>query len=63
MDSDASRLITDALKELSRRAGERGQRAVVKIMYDRGNAKQVCMRLMSLDDVLTRCSSSITISS
>ena len=41
MDSDASRLITDALKELSRRAGERGQRAVVKIMYDRGNAKQV----------------------
>ncbi|KAL2351937.1 hypothetical protein BJ546DRAFT_989692 [Cryomyces antarcticus] len=41
MDSDASRLITDALKELSRRAGERGQKAVVKIMYDRGNAKQV----------------------
>ncbi|KAG9700951.1 hypothetical protein KCU95_g700, partial [Aureobasidium melanogenum] len=41
MDSDASRLITDSLKELSRRAGERGVRAVVKIMYDRGNVKQV----------------------
>ncbi|KAI5241443.1 hypothetical protein E4T43_05488 [Aureobasidium subglaciale] len=41
MDSDASRLITDGLKELSRRAGERGERAVVKIMYDRGNVKQV----------------------
>lgn len=41
MDSDASRLITDALKELSKRAGERGQKAVVKILYDRGNAKQV----------------------
>ncbi|THX14416.1 hypothetical protein D6D17_03261 [Aureobasidium pullulans] len=41
MDSDASRLITDGLKELSRRAGERGVRAVVKIMYDRGNVKQV----------------------
>ncbi|GAB7352846.1 hypothetical protein MBLNU459_g3455t1 [Dothideomycetes sp. NU459] len=40
MDSDASRLITDALKELSKRAGARGERAVVKIMYDRGNAKQ-----------------------
>lgn len=42
MDSDASRLITDALKELSKRAGARGEKAVVKILYDRGNAKQVC---------------------
>jgi hypothetical protein len=41
MDSDASRLITDGLKELSKRAGARGERAVVKIMYDRGNVKQV----------------------
>lgn len=43
MDSDASALITDALKELSRRAGARGQRAVVKIIYDRADAKQVCV--------------------
>jgi hypothetical protein len=41
MDSDASRLITDGLLELSKRAGARGERAVVKIMYDRGNVKQV----------------------
>jgi phosphatidylserine/phosphatidylglycerophosphate/cardiolipin synthase-like enzyme len=39
--SDASRLITDSLLELSKRAGERGQRIVVKIIYDRGNIKQV----------------------
>lgn len=39
--SDASTLITNALKELSRRAGERGEKAIVKIIYDRGKAKQV----------------------
>lgn len=39
--SDASRLITDAFLELSKRAGQRGQRVVVKVMYDRGNIKQV----------------------
>ncbi|KAI9832247.1 MAG: hypothetical protein M1819_004425 [Sarea resinae] len=39
--SDASLLITNSLRELSRRAGERGQKVIVKIMYDRGNAKQV----------------------
>jgi phosphatidylserine/phosphatidylglycerophosphate/cardiolipin synthase-like enzyme len=39
--SGASRLIAGALLELSNRAGERGERVVVKIMYDRGNIKQV----------------------
>ena len=39
--SDASTIITNSLKELSRRAGERGTKVVVKIMYDRGNPKQV----------------------
>lgn len=39
--SNASTIITNALKELSRRAGDRGEKAIVKIMYDRGNAKQV----------------------
>ncbi|KAF3041791.1 hypothetical protein E8E11_004013 [Didymella keratinophila] len=39
--SGAASIITDAIKELSRRAGERGERIVVKIMYDRGNIKQV----------------------
>jgi hypothetical protein len=39
--SGAASIITDALRELSRRAGERGEKVVVKIMYDRGNIKQV----------------------
>lgn len=39
--SVASTLITNSLKELSRRAGDRSEKAVVKIMYDRGNVKQV----------------------
>lgn len=34
-------LITDALRELSRRMGARGRKAIVKIMYDRGSVKQV----------------------
>ncbi|KAH8701565.1 IQ calmodulin-binding motif protein [Talaromyces proteolyticus] len=39
--SDASMIITNALRELSRRAGERGERVVVKIIYDRGSLKQL----------------------
>lgn len=39
--SSASRMISDGLRELSKRAGERGDRAVVKLMYDRGNINQV----------------------
>ncbi|KAI9834684.1 MAG: hypothetical protein M1826_000086 [Phylliscum demangeonii] len=41
MASDASKFITNALGELSARAVQRGQTVVVKVMYDRGNAKQV----------------------
>ncbi|KAJ3818930.1 IQ calmodulin-binding motif protein [Lentinula raphanica] len=41
INSDTSRLVTDALRELSRRAGERGEKVVVKVLYDRGNVKQV----------------------
>lgn len=37
----ASKYITNALKELSRRAGERGTKVVVKILYDRGSPKQL----------------------
>jgi hypothetical protein len=40
MLSGASKFITDGIKELSRRAGERKQKIVIKIMYDRGNLKQ-----------------------
>jgi len=39
--STAAHIITDSLRELSRRAGERGHKVVVKMMYDRGNAKQI----------------------
>ncbi|EGE85574.1 IQ calmodulin-binding domain-containing protein [Blastomyces dermatitidis ATCC 18188] len=39
--SRCSTLITDALKELSLRAGRRGTKVVVKIMYDRAQLKQI----------------------
>jgi hypothetical protein len=39
--SDASTFITNSMKELSRRAGERGQRIVFKLMYDRGSLNQL----------------------
>src|SRR2546423_2091740 len=38
--SDAQKLVSDALKELSRRAGARGERVVVKIIYDKASANQ-----------------------
>ena len=38
--SVASRLISDALKELSARCGRRGERVVVKVMYDKAGAAQ-----------------------
>ncbi|MCJ1324750.1 hypothetical protein MMC10_001412 [Thelotrema lepadinum] len=38
--SDAQKLVSDALRELSRRAGARGERVVVKIIYDKASAKQ-----------------------
>ncbi|KAK4159842.1 hypothetical protein QBC43DRAFT_293598 [Cladorrhinum sp. PSN259] len=40
-NSVASRYITNALKELDRRAGERASKVVVKIIYDRGSPKQL----------------------
>lgn len=36
----AVHLVSDALKELSRRAGQRGERVVVKVMYDKAGAAQ-----------------------
>ncbi|KAI1114468.1 hypothetical protein F5Y14DRAFT_170199 [Nemania sp. NC0429] len=40
-NSIAARYITNALRELSRRAQARGDRVVVKVIYDRGNPRQV----------------------
>lgn len=41
ISSVASTFITNGLKELSKRAGERKSRVVVKIMYDRGSPWQL----------------------
>jgi phosphatidylserine/phosphatidylglycerophosphate/cardiolipin synthase-like enzyme len=38
--SDAQKLLSDALKELSCRAGARGERVVVKIIFDKASVKQ-----------------------
>ncbi|MCJ1308844.1 hypothetical protein MMC25_002499 [Agyrium rufum] len=38
--SDATHLVSDALKELSKRAGVRGEKVVVKIIYDKASAAQ-----------------------
>lgn len=40
-NSTASKFITDAMRELSRRAGERGTKIVMKMIYDRGSPKQL----------------------
>ncbi|KAF8854218.1 hypothetical protein BDZ45DRAFT_47337 [Acephala macrosclerotiorum] len=40
-NSVASKFITNAMKELSKRAGDRGERIVFKLEYDRGSPKQV----------------------
>ncbi|KAH8427395.1 IQ calmodulin-binding motif protein [Aspergillus melleus] len=40
--SDASTLVTNSLRELSKRAGERGTKVIVKVIYDRGDPRQVC---------------------
>ncbi|KAL4881979.1 hypothetical protein BJY04DRAFT_227454 [Aspergillus karnatakaensis] len=48
--SDASTIITNALKELSRRAGKRGEKVVVKILYDRGDARQVWENRLNVDE-------------
>lgn len=37
----ASKFLTDAMKELSRRAGQRGTKIVMKIIYDRGSPRQM----------------------
>ncbi|KAF3391440.1 hypothetical protein F1880_007432 [Penicillium rolfsii] len=38
--SDASTLVTNAIRELSTRAGQRGEKIIMKMVYDRGNPRQ-----------------------
>lgn len=40
-NSTASKYITNAIRELDRRAGARGTRVVLKILYDRGSPRQL----------------------
>lgn len=40
-DSVASKYLTNAIRELNRRAGSRGTKIVLKILYDRGSPKQL----------------------
>ncbi|KAJ6010740.1 hypothetical protein N7451_002152 [Penicillium sp. IBT 35674x] len=39
--SEAATLVTNGIRELNRRAGERGTKVVMKMVYDRGDPKQV----------------------
>lgn len=39
-DSTASKFLTNAIRELDHRAGKKGSKVVVKIIYDRGSPKQ-----------------------
>lgn len=48
--SGASDFIYDAMIELSKRAGERGERIVFKLMYDRGNPKQFVDNHQNVDE-------------
>ncbi|GIZ39031.1 hypothetical protein CKM354_000242300 [Cercospora kikuchii] len=47
--SGASTFVNDALIELSKRAGSRGERVVVKIMFDRGALKQIINNHQNVD--------------
>jgi phosphatidylserine/phosphatidylglycerophosphate/cardiolipin synthase-like enzyme len=40
-NSVASKYITNAMRELSRRAGERGTKIIMKLEYDRGSPRQI----------------------
>jgi hypothetical protein len=53
MASEPTRLISSGLMELSKRAGEAGRRAVVKVMYDRGSVKQVGYKSLAPFNMLT----------
>ena len=41
--SEASEIICNGIRELSKRMGEKGRKAVVKVLYDRGALKQVSL--------------------
>jgi hypothetical protein len=44
--SGPTTMIGDAIRELSRRAGKRGEKVVVKVLFDQAALKQVCLVLL-----------------
>ncbi|CAI7656830.1 unnamed protein product [Penicillium glandicola] len=48
--SEASTLVTNAIRELSKRAGERGQKIVMKMIYDRGDPRQAWENRLSVHE-------------
>ncbi|KAJ5364906.1 uncharacterized protein N7496_010619 [Penicillium cataractarum] len=48
--SDASTLVTNAIRELSDRAGERGEKVIMKMVYDRGNPRQAWENRLSVPE-------------
>ncbi|KAJ5759617.1 hypothetical protein N7520_006773 [Penicillium odoratum] len=48
--SDAATFVTNGIRELNRRAGERGTKVVMKMVYDRGDPKQVFENHLDVDD-------------
>lgn len=46
--SDSAAKVFDAFIELSKRAEKRGKKVVVKMMYDRGNLKQVVVCILAV---------------
>ncbi|KAJ5776625.1 uncharacterized protein N7511_001636 [Penicillium nucicola] len=48
--SNASTLVTNAIRELSRRAGERGRKVVMKMVYDRGDPRQALENRLSVHE-------------
>ncbi|KAJ5991444.1 hypothetical protein N7522_011651 [Penicillium canescens] len=48
--SNASTLVTNAMRELSKRAGERGRKVVMKMVYDRGDPRQAWENRLSVHE-------------
>ena len=57
--SDAATLVTNAIRELSKRAGQEGRKVIMKMVYDRGDPRQVGFLLKLLQSLSARLISAI----
>ncbi|KAJ5118207.1 hypothetical protein N7448_009921 [Penicillium atrosanguineum] len=48
--SDAATLVTNAIRELSKRAGQEGRKVIMKMVYDRGDPRQVLENRLSVSE-------------